>query len=105
MFMDCRDDHIGIVVKQWNHLFWRRVSDTGETSQIAEPNDGVDSLRNAAYNSPAEHALTGIAAKISFHQRSDHARERYRFKGKSQVRYDALKRSNLIVRKSIRVPC
>src|SRR5215468_4317508 len=32
VLMDRRDDHISIVIQQWDHLFWCRVSDTGKTA-------------------------------------------------------------------------
>jgi hypothetical protein len=53
MLIDCRDDHIRIIIQQRQHLFRRRIGDAGETAQIAEPNDGIDLLGNAAHNSSA----------------------------------------------------
>ena len=85
MLVDRRDDRIGVVVQQWDYLFRRGVGDTREPSQIAEPNDGVDSLGNSAHDPSAEHALAGVAAEIGFHQRSGHARERYRFDGEREM--------------------
>src|SRR4249919_4383235 len=97
MFMNRRDGHVGIVAKQRNDLFWLGVGDPRETSQIAEPNDGVDALRNTPHDSSTEHAFASVAAKIGFHQRSRHARERYRFDGKREVRDDTFKRAHLAV--------
>src|SRR6516165_1903167 len=77
MLIDCRDDHIRIVVQQRYYLFRCCIGDARESSQVAEPNDGIDLLGNAAHNSSAQNALPSIAAKIGFHHGSEHARERY----------------------------
>ena len=68
-FVDRRDDRVGIVVEQRNDLFRRGVGDPGEAAQIAEPDNGIDVLGNAAHDASAEHAPAGVAAEIGFHQR------------------------------------
>ena len=105
MLMDRQEDRIGIVVQQGNGLFRLGVGDLREPSQIAEPNDGVDMLGNAAHDAAAEHALAGVATEIGFHQRSGHARQRYRFDGKREVGRDALKRRDLAVTEPVGRPC
>jgi hypothetical protein len=79
--------------------------DLREAAQIAEPNDGVDMLGDAAHDAAAEHALAGVTAEIGFHQRCGHARQRYRFDGEREVRRDALKRRDLAVTEPLRRPC
>ena len=90
MLMNGRDDCIGVVIQQWDYLFRCSVGDAREPSQITEPNNGIDALGNSAHDTSAEHALTGVATEIGFHQRSGHARERYRFDGEREIGRDAL---------------
>ena len=97
MLVDRRDDRIGVVVQQGNDLFRRSVGDAREPAQIAEPDDGIDLLGNAAHDPSAEHALAGVAAEIGFHQRRGHARERYRFDGEREIRHDTLERRDVAV--------
>ena len=105
MLVNGRDDRIGVVVQQWDDLFRRSVGDAREPSQIAEPDDGIDALGNSAHDPSAEHALAGVAAEIGFHQRSGHARERYRFDGEREIGREPLKRGDLAVAEAIGHPC
>jgi hypothetical protein len=97
MPLDCRHDCIEVVVQQWDCLFRSSIGDARETPQITEPNDGVDSLGNSTNDASAEHAPAGAATEIGFHQRSGHARERYRFDGERQIWRKTLKRGDLLI--------
>ena len=104
VLVDREEDRVGVVVEQGNGLFRLGVGDLREAAQIAEPDDGVDMLGDAAHDAPGEHALAGVAAEIGFHQRCGHARQRYRFDGEREVRRDALERRDLAVAESLGRP-
>jgi hypothetical protein len=76
--VDRRDDDISVVIQQRNDLFGRRIGDASEAAQIAEPDDGIDAIRDTTHDASAEHAPRGIATEIGLHQRPGHARERSR---------------------------
>ena len=95
--VDRRDDDVRIVVQQRDYLLRRGVGNTREAAQITEPNDGIDFFRDAAENPSAQHAPTGVAAEVSLHQRSGHARERHRFDREREIGHQALKRCDLVI--------
>ena len=53
VFVDRQKYRVGIFVQQRDAMFWRGVGDAGEAAQIAEPDDGVDLLGDAAHNAAA----------------------------------------------------
>ena len=95
MRVDRRDDDVGIVVEQRDDLLGRGIGDAREAAQVAEPDDGVDPVGDAAHDAAAEHAPSGVAAEIGLHQRSGHARERGRLDRERKRRDHARERGNM----------
>ena len=62
------------------------------------------SIGNAAQYASAENALAGVAAQVSLHQRSGHARERHRLDGKREEGRQALQRRDLRIVEPSRRP-
>ncbi|HEX6111343.1 MAG TPA: hypothetical protein VFZ10_03485 [Geminicoccaceae bacterium] len=93
--MDRRDDDVGIVVEQRNHLLGRGIGDAREAAQVAEPDHGVDALGDAADDAAAEHAPSGVTAEIGLHQCPDHAGERGRLDGQRKRRHQARERGDI----------
>ncbi len=79
LFMKRRDNDIGIVVEQGNDMLRRRIGDSREAAQIAEPKHGIDAVGHAAHDPTAQHAAPGITPEVGLHQRSGHACERNGF--------------------------
>ena len=103
--VDCRDDSVRVVVQEWNYLIRCGVGNARESTQIAEPNSGVDALGNPAYDPSAEDALTSVTAQVGFHQRSGHPRERYRFDGQRKGRCNTLEGGDVAIGESTGRPC
>ena len=65
MLMDRRDHGLGIVVEQRDDLLRRRsVGDAGIIAQIAEPEDGLDTVGHPSLDAAPQHPSPGVAAKI-----------------------------------------
>ena len=101
--MDRRDDHVGTVVEQRNHLLGCGIGDAREAPEVAEPDDGVDALGDAAYDAAAEHAPSGVTAEIGLHQCPSHARERGRLDCQRKRRDHARERCNMGIGEAVGV--
>ena len=101
--MDRRDDDVGIVVEQRNHLLGRGIGDAREAAQVAEPDDGVDALGDAAHDAATEHAPSGVTAEIGLHQCPGHARERGRLDCQRKRRDHARERCNMGIGEAVGV--
>src|SRR5262249_59234925 len=62
--MNRRYDDVGIIVQQRNYLLGRGIGDTREAAQVAEPDDRINPIGNAAHDAPAQQAPCGVAAEI-----------------------------------------
>ncbi len=85
--VDRRDDRIRVVVEQRDDLIGRRrIGDGGVVAQVREPQDRADAIGNAARDTSAENALSGIVAEIDLHQRSGDPCQGRAFDGKRELR-------------------
>jgi hypothetical protein len=104
LFVNRRNDHIGIVVEQRNDVFRRHVGDPREAAQVAEPQDRVDAVGDAAHNPAAQDAPAGVASEVRLHQRSGHACQCDGFDCESEKRRKTLQRCDMFVPESPRIP-
>jgi len=75
----------------------------GEAAQIAQLNDGVNRLADAARNRTIEHATTRLAADIGIEQRTRGASKRLDFEVHRQGRHHRLEHADVVFAKSLRV--
>ena len=75
----------------------------GEAAQIAQLNDGVNRLADAARNRTIEHATTRLAADIGIEQRARGASKRLDFEVHRQGRHHRLEHADVVFAKSLRV--